>query len=163
MNIKLIVVGKSESEHLRSWVEVYVKRLSHYTGFEIITLPDVKNAKNLSVGELKEREGEMILRQIEKADKVVLLDEKGKEFSSMEFSKYFILSKYLEKQMNASVRTLAFVVGGAFGFSPKVYEKIGERIAISRMTFSHQMIRLLVVEQIYRAFTILKGEPYHNE
>lgn len=157
MNIKLIVVGKSESEHLRSWVEVYVKRLSHYIGFEIITLPDVKNAKNLSVGELKEREGEMILRQIEKADKVVLLDEKGKEFSSMEFS------KYLEKQMNASVRTLAFVVGGAFGFSPKVYEKIGERIAISRMTFSHQMIRLLVVEQIYRAFTILKGEPYHNE
>ena len=157
MNIKLIVVGKSESEHLRSWVEVYVKRLSHYTGFEIITLPDVKNAKNLSVGELKEREGEMILRQIEKADKVVLLDEKGKEFSSMEFS------KYLEKQMNASVRTLAFVVGGAFGFSPKVYEKIGERSAISRMTFSHQMIRLLVVEQIYRAFTILKGEPYHNE
>ena len=157
MNIKLIVVGKSESEHLRSWVEVYVKILSHYTGFEIITLPDVKNAKNLSVGELKEREGEMILRQIEKADKVVLLDEKGKEFSSMEFS------KYLEKQMNASVRTLAFVVGGAFGFSPKVYEKIGERIAISRMTFSHQMIRLLVVEQIYRAFTILKGEPYHNE
>ena len=88
MNIKLIVVGKSESEHLRSWVEVYVKRLSHYTGFEIVTLPDVKNAKNLSVGELKEREGEMILRQIEKADKVVLLDEKGKEFSSMEFSKY---------------------------------------------------------------------------
>ena len=157
MNIKLIVVGKSESEHLRSWVEVYVKRLYHYTGFEIITLPDVKNAKNLSVGELKERESEMILRQIEKADKVVLLDEKGKEFSSMEFS------KYLEKQMNASVRTLAFVVGGAFGFSPKVYEKIGERIAISRMTFSHQMIRLLVVEQIYRAFTILKGEPYHNE
>ena len=157
MNIKLIVVGKSESEHHRSWVEVYVKRLSHYTGFKIITLPDVKNAKNLSVGELKEREGEMILRQIEKADKVVLLDEKGKEFSSMEFS------KYLEKQMNASVRTLAFVVGGAFGFSPKVYEKIGERIAISRMTFSHQMIRLLVVEQIYRAFTILKGEPYHNE
>lgn len=157
MNIKLIVVGKSESEHLRSWVEVYVKRLSHYIGFEIVTLPDVKNAKNLSVGELKEREGEMILRQIEKADKVVLLDEKGKEFSSMEFS------KYLEKQMNASVRTLAFVVGGAFGFSPKVYEKIGERIAISRMTFSHQMIRLLVVEQIYRAFTILKGEPYHNE
>ncbi len=157
MNIKLIVVGKSESEHLRSWVEVYVKRLSHYIGFEIVTLPDVKNAKNLSVGELKEREGEMILRQIEKADKVVLLDEKGKEFSSMEFS------KYLEKQMNASVRTLVFVVGGAFGFSPKVYEKIGERIAISRMTFSHQMIRLLVVEQIYRAFTILKGEPYHNE
>lgn len=157
MNIKLIVVGKSESEHLRSWVEVYVKRLSHYTGFEIVTLPDVKNAKNLSVCELKEREGEMILRQIEKADKVVLLDEKGKEFSSMEFS------KHLEKQMNASVRTLAFVVGGAFGFSPKVYEKIGERIAISRMTFSHQMIRLLVVEQIYRAFTILKGEPYHNE
>lgn len=157
MNIKLIVVGKSESEHLRSWVEVYVKRLSHYIGFEIVTLPDVKNAKNLSVGELKEREGEMILRQIEKADKVVLLDEKGKEFSSIEFS------KYLEKQMNASVRTLAFVVGGAFGFSPKVYEKIGERIAISRMTFSHQMIRLLVVEQIYRAFTILKGEPYHNE
>lgn len=157
MNIKLVVVGKSEERYLCEAVDIYLKRLQHYVGFELVVLPDVKNAKSLPVGELKDREAEMILKQTAKADRVVLLDEKGKEFSSMEFS------KYLEKQMNASVRTLAFVVGGAFGFSDKVYEACKERLSISRMTFSHQMIRLLFVEQLYRAFTIIKGEPYHNE
>lgn len=157
MNIKLIVIGKSEEKYLREAVEIYLKRLTHYINFEIVVLPDVKNAKNMSVAELKDKEAELILKHSDKADKVVLLDEKGKEYSSVEFS------KYLTKQMNASVKTLAFVVGGAFGFSEKVYSQANEKLSISKMTFSHQMIRLLFVEQLYRAFTIIKGEPYHNE
>ncbi len=157
MNIKLIVIGKSEEKYLREAVEIYLKRLTHYINFEIVVLPDVKNAKNMSVAELKDKEAELILKHSTKADKVVLLDEKGKEYSSVEFS------KYLTKQMNASVKTLAFVVGGAFGFSEKVYSQANEKLSISKMTFSHQMIRLLFVEQLYRAFTIIKGEPYHNE
>lgn len=157
MNIKLIVIGKSEEKYLREAVEIYLKRLTHYINFEIVVLPDVKNAKNMSVAELKDKEAELILKHSAKADKVVLLDEKGKEYSSVEFS------KYITKQMNASVKTLAFVVGGAFGFSEKVYSQANEKLSISKMTFSHQMIRLLFVEQLYRAFTIIKGEPYHNE
>lgn len=157
MNIKLIVIGKSEEKYLREAVEIYLKRLTHYINFEIVVLPDVKNAKNMSVAELKDKEAELILKHSAKADKVVLLDEKGKEYSSVEFS------KYLTKQMNASIKTLAFVVGGAFGFSEKVYSQANEKLSISKMTFSHQMIRLLFVEQLYRAFTIIKGEPYHNE
>lgn len=157
MNIKLIVVGKNEQKYLKEALDIYIKRLTHYINFELVVLPDVKNAKNMSVSELKDKEAELILKHSAKADKVVLLDEKGKEFSSMEFS------KYIEKQMNASLKTLAFVVGGAFGFSEKVYSQAGEKLSISKMTFSHQMIRLLFVEQLYRAFTIIKGEPYHNE
>ena len=157
MNIKLIVVGKNEQKYLKEALDIYIKRLTHYINFELVVLPDVKNAKNMSVTELKDKEAELILKHSAKADKVVLLDEKGKEFSSVEFS------KYIEKQMNASLKTLAFVVGGAFGFSDKVYSQAGEKLSISKMTFSHQMIRLLFVEQLYRAFTIIKGEPYHNE
>ena len=157
MNIKLIVIGKSEEKYLREAVEIYLKRLTHYINFEIVVLPDVKNAKNMSVAELKDKEAELILKHSAKTDKAVVLDEKGKEYSSVEFS------KYLTKQMNASVKTLAFVVGGAFGFSEKVYSQANEKLSISKMTFSHQMIRLLFVEQLYRAFTIIKGEPYHNE
>lgn len=157
MNIKLIVVGKNEQKYLKEALDIYIKRLTHYINFEIVVLPDVKNAKNMSVSELKDKEAELILKHSAKADKVVLLDEKGKEYSSVEFS------KYIEKQMNASLKTLAFVVGGAFGFSDKVYSQANEKLSISKMTFSHQMIRLLFVEQLYRAFTIIKGEPYHNE
>lgn len=157
MNIKLIVVGKNEQKYLKEALDIYIKRLTHYINFELVVLPDVKNAKNMSVSELKDKEAELILKHSAKADKVVLLDEKGKEYSSVEFS------KYIEKQMNASLKTLAFVVGGAFGFSEKVYSQAGEKLSISKMTFSHQMIRLLFVEQLYRAFTIIKGEPYHNE
>lgn len=157
MNIKLIVVGKNEQKYLKEALDIYIKRLTHYINFELVVLPDVKNAKNMSVSELKDKEAELILKHSAKADKVVLLDEKGKEFSSVEFS------KYIEKQMNASLKTLAFVVGGAFGFSDKVYSQANEKLSISKMTFSHQMIRLLFVEQLYRAFTIIKGEPYHNE
>ncbi len=157
MNIRFIVIGKTQEKYLQEALDIYAKRLPHYIGFEVVVLPDVKNAKNLPTAELKEREAEMLLKEIEKSDKAVLLDEKGAEFTSVEFAKYF------EKQMNASVRSLAFVVGGAFGFSPRVKERVKEKISLSRMTFSHQMIRLLALEQIYRAFTIIKNEPYHNE
>ena len=118
MNIKLIVVGKNEQKYLKEALDIYIKRLTHYINFEIVVLPDVKNAKNMSVSELKDKEAELILKHSAKADKVVLLDEKGKEFSSVEFS------KYIEKQMNASLKTLAFVVGGAFGFSDKEKRRI---------------------------------------
>lgn len=157
MNIRFIVIGKTQEKYLQEALNIYTKRLTHYIGFEVVVLPDVKNAKNLPTAELKEREAEVLLREIDKSDKAVLLDEKGAEFTSVEFAGYF------ERQMNASVRSLAFVVGGAFGFSPRVKERVKEKISISRMTFSHQMIRLLALEQIYRAFTIIKGEPYHNE
>lgn len=157
MNIRFIVIGKTQEKYLQEALDIYAKRLTHYIGFEVVVLPDVKNAKNLPTAELKEREAEMLLKEIDKSDKAVLLDEKGAEFTSVEFSKYF------ERQMNASVRSLAFVVGGAFGFSPRVKERVKEKISLSRMTFSHQMIRLLALEQIYRAFTIIKNEPYHNE
>ena len=157
MNIKLIVVAKTDEQYLRDGIDVYVKRLRHYVNFEMVVIPALKDLRNASADEVKEREAAVLLRHLEKADAVVLLDEHGVEHTSVGFS------KYLQKQMNAGIRTLAFVVGGAFGFSPKVYERATAKLSLSQMTFSHQMIRLLFVEQLYRAFTILNHEPYHNE
>ena len=157
MNIKLIVVAKTDEQYLREGIDVYVKRLRHYVNFEMVVIPALKDLRNASADEVKEREAAVLLRHLEKADAVVLLDEHGAEYTSVGFS------KYLQKQMNAGIRTLAFVVGGAFGFSPKVYERAAAKLSLSQMTFSHQMIRLLFVEQLYRAFTILNHEPYHNE
>lgn len=157
MNIKLIVVGKTNQDYVEKGVEEYFSRLKHYIGFEIIVVNDVKNAKNLSSSILKDKEAENILKHINSTDTVVLLDERGKEFRSMEFA------DYLQKKMNKGTKTLVFIVGGAFGFSDKIYSLYQERLSISKMTFSHQMIRLLITEQLYRAFTILNNEPYHNE
>lgn len=157
MNIKLTVIGKTEEKHLIEAVETYTKRLKHYVNFEIVYLPDIKGVKNLSPSEIKEKEGEQLLKQISKYDKNILFDERGKQFSSIEFS------QYLQKQMNQGIKNLNFIVGGAYGFSPKVYENAQDKVSISKMTFSHQMIRLLIVEQIYRAYTILNNEPYHKE
>lgn len=157
MNIKLIVVAKTDEQYLRDGIDVYVKRLRHYVNFEMMVIPALKDLRNASADEVKEREAAVLLRHLEKADAVVLLDEHGVEYTSVGFS------KYLQKQMNAGIRTLAFVVGGAFGFSSKVYERANGKLSLSQMTFSHQMIRLLFVEQLYRAFTILNHEPYHNE
>lgn len=157
MNIKLIVVAKTDEQYLRDGIDVYVKRLRHYVNFEMVVIPALKDLRNASADEVKEREAAVLLRHLEKADAVVLLDEHGEEYTSVGFS------KYLQKQMNAGIRTLAFVVGGAFGFSSKVYERANGKLSLSQMTFSHQMIRLLFVEQLYRAFTILNHEPYHNE
>ena len=157
MNIKLILVGKTEEKYLREGIEIFEKRLKNYVNFEMIIIPSLKDTKSLSPQIVKEKEGELILKQVSKYDKIILFDEKGLEFTSMDYS------VFLQKHMNAGVKNLCFVVGGAFGFSDEVYKKADQKVALSKMTFSHQMIRLLIVEQIYRAFTILKNEPYHNQ
>ena len=157
MNIKLIFVGKTEEKYLQEGIEIYEIRLKNYINFETIVIHSLKDTKNLSPQIVKEKEGELILKQVSKYDKIILFDEKGLEFTSMDYS------VFLQKHMNAGVKNLCFVVGGAFGFSDEVYKKADQKVALSKMTFSHQMIRLLIVEQIYRAFTILKNEPYHNQ
>lgn len=156
MNIKLIVVSKTDIPYLQTGIEEYVGRLKHYCDFELVTIPALKNLGKAAPEEVKEKEGQLILKQIEKADQVVLLDEHGKEYTSVGFS------EYLQKQMNAGIRTLAFVIGGAFGFSPAVYAAAQHKISLSQMTFNHQMVRLFFIEQLYRAFTILRHEKYHN-
>lgn len=156
MNIKLIVVSKTDVPYLQAGIDEYVGRLKHYCDFELVVVPALKNAGRLSSDEVKEREGQLILTQLEKVDHVVLLDEHGKEYTSVGFS------EQLQRQMNAGVRTLAFVVGGAFGFAPAVYDAAQAKMSLSQMTFNHQMVRLFFLEQLYRAFTILRHEKYHN-
>ena len=157
MNIKLIVVGKTDEKYLQQGIDVYVTRLKHYVNFEMVVIPALKDQKGASPDEVKEREASLLLRQLEKCDRVVLLDEHGEQHTSVDFA------QYLQKQMNAGVRNLAFVVGGAFGFAPSVYAAASGKVSLSKMTFNHQMVRLFFVEQLYRAFTILRHEPYHNE
>lgn len=157
MNIKLLVVGKTVKGFVSDGVEEYTKRLKHYINFSIEVIQDVKNASSLSSAQLKEKEKELILKHISLDDYVILLDEKGREFSSTEFA------SFIQQKMNNSIKSLVFVVGGAFGFDERIKQQHNNKISISRMTLSHQMIRLLFTEQLYRAFTILKNEPYHNE
>lgn len=157
MQIKLIAIGKTDDKQLLQLIEQYQKRLKHYIKFDLDIIPDIKNVKNLSEKQQKEKEGELILKKINSTDVLVLLDENGKQFSSVEFS------AYLQKKMNAGIKQLVFVIGGPYGFSETVYQKSQGKISLSKMTFSHQMIRLFVVEQIYRGFTILKNEPYHHQ
>ena len=157
MNIKLIVVGKTDEKYLQQGIDVYVSRMKHYVNFEMVVIPALKDQKGASPDEVKEREAALLLRQLEKCDRVVLLDEHGEQHTSVDFA------QYLQKQMNAGVRNLAFVVGGAFGFAPSVYAAASGKVSLSKMTFNHQMVRLFFVEQLYCAFTILRHEPYHNE
>lgn len=157
MNIKLIVISKTDVPYLQTGIDEYISRLKHYCDFELVVIPALKNLGKASPEEIKEKEGELILKQLAKVDQTVLLDEHGKEYTSVGFS------EYLQKQMNAGTRTLAFVIGGAFGFSPAVYAAATHRISLSQMTFNHQMVRLFFLEQLYRAFTILRHEKYHNE
>ena len=157
MNIKLIVVGKTDEKYLQQGIDVYVSRLKHYVNFEMVVIPALKDQKGASPDEVKDREAALLLRQLEKCDRVVLLDEHGEQHTSVDFA------QYIQKQMNAGVRNLAFVVGGAFGFAPSVYAAASGKVSLSKMTFNHQMVRLFFVEQLYRAFTILRHEPYHNE
>jgi len=156
MQIKLIAIGKTDDKQLLQLIEQYQKRLKHYIKFDLDIIPDIKNAKNLSEKQQKEKEGELILKKITPTDVLVLLDENGKQFTSVEFS------SYLQKKMNAGIKQLVFVIGGPYGFSETIYQKAQGKVSLSKMTFSHQMIRLFVVEQIYRGFTILKNEPYHH-
>lgn len=157
MNIKLLAIGKTDDKNLQTLIEQYQKRLSFYVKFDLEVIPDIKNAKNLSEAQQKEKEGELILSKITPTDQLILLDENGKSFSSVGFS------DYLQKKMNSGVKTLVFVIGGPYGFSDVVYQKASGKVSLSEMTFSHQMVRLFVVEQIYRAFTILRNEPYHHQ
>ena len=157
MKIKLIAIGKTDNKQLIQLIDDYQKRLNHYIKFDLDIIPDIKNAKNLSEKQQKEKEGELILKKILATDQLILLDEKGYEFRSIEFS------RFLQKKMNSGIKQLVFVIGGPYGFSAEVYQKAQGKVSLSKMTFSHQMIRLFIVEQLYRAFTILKNEPYHHE
>lgn len=157
MKIILLTVGKTTDNHLIKLQETYQNRLKHYIPFEFQVIPELKNTKNLSTSEQREKEAELILKSIEASDDVILLDEKGKQFSSVGFS------EFIAKKMLASHKRVVFIVGGPYGFSEKVYSRANGMVSLSAMTFSHQMIRLIFVEQLYRAMTILKGEPYHHE
>ncbi|MBQ2068185.1 MAG: 23S rRNA (pseudouridine(1915)-N(3))-methyltransferase RlmH [Paludibacteraceae bacterium] len=156
MKITLLVVGKTNDERLRSLIADYQQRLSHYVPFEFVVLPDIKNAKSLTEEQLKVAEGEAILARLTPAMDVLLLDEHGREYRSIEYA------DFLQRKMGAG-RDLTLIIGGAYGFSPAVYERANGKISLSQMTFSHQMIRLMAIEQIYRAMTILRNEPYHHE
>ncbi len=157
MKIKLLAIGKTDNKQLIQLIDEYQKRLKHYVKFEFEIIPDIKNAKNLSEQQQKEKEGELILSKLQNTDQLILLDDKGKQYSSVEFS------KYLQKKMNAGLKQLVLVIGGPYGFSDAVYQKAQGKLSLSKMTFSHQMIRLFIVEQLYRGFTILRNEPYHHE
>ena len=157
MKIKLIVIGKTKSEFLLDGENEYQKRLKHYCKFSELIIPDIKNAGKLSKKELKEKEGKVILASIKNSDYVILLDDKGITLSSIEFS------ELLNKNMVSGANELVFIVGGAFGFSESVYRRANTKLSLSKMTFSHQMVRMIFKEQLYRAFTILKGGKYHHE
>ena len=157
MNIKLIAIGKTDNKSLQTLIDEYSKRLSFYIKFNLEIIPDIKNVKNLSESQQKEKEGELILSKISPTDELILLDENGTTFSSVGFS------DYLQKKMNSGVKSLVFIIGGPYGFSEEVYKKSQGKISLSSMTFSHQMVRLFFIEQLYRGFTILKNEPYHHK
>ncbi|NNE76077.1 MAG: 23S rRNA (pseudouridine(1915)-N(3))-methyltransferase RlmH [Pricia sp.] len=157
MTITLLAMGKTDSHHLQELVSVYENRLKHYVKFESISIPDIKKTKNLSIEQQKEKEGALILKKVNQTDVLILLDEKGKQYTSKDFS------GYLQKKMNSGIKNLVLAIGGPYGFSSAVHERSQGKISLSKMTFSHQMVRLFVIEQVYRAFTILRNEPYHNE
>lgn len=156
MNIKLIAVGKTDNPALQQLISTYEKRLSYYINFELQLLPDIKNSKSLSEEQQKIKEGELILSYVEPSHHLILLDERGKEYTSIAFA------DELQKKMNTSIKQLTFVIGGPYGFSQAVYQRANSKLSLSKLTFSHQMIRLFFVEQLYRAFTILRNEPYHH-
>ncbi len=156
MKITLVVIGKTDLSYLQEGIAIFSKRLKHYVPFEIKIIPDLKKAKNLSQTLHKNKEGALILQKTAGINDLVLLDEGGKSFSSREFA------VFLQKKMVAGTKELVFVIGGAYGFSEEVYKKAEHKVSLSKMTFSHQMIRLFFVEQVYRAFTIINNEPYHN-
>lgn len=157
MKLHLLVVGRTVDKHLDALIADYAARLKHYVPFELEVIPELKNAKSLSFEQQKVREGELILRSVKDGDWVVLLDEGGREFRSVE------LARYLDQRQASVSRRLVLVIGGPYGFSPAVYALAREKISLSRLTFSHQMVRLFLIEQLYRAMTILRGEPYHHE
>lgn len=157
MKITLLTVGKTDKDWVKQGIDIYASRMKHYFPFSIVEIPELKNASSLSQEQIKTKEGELILKNIKPADDVILLDERGKEFSSMEFA------KTLQDKISYTGKDIVFVIGGAYGFAEAVRQRSNSKISLSRMTFSHQMVRAIFVEQLYRAFTIMKGEPYHHE
>lgn len=157
MKIALLQTGKTSDKHIAEVADLYAMRIKKYSVFEIITLPDLKNTKNMSVEEQKQKEGKKIIQSLGVADYVILLDEKGKELRTFEFS------AWMEKTFMLPKKRIVFIIGGPWGFSDEVYNRSDFRISLSKMTFPHQLVRLLFLEQLYRVFTILKGEPYHHE
>lgn len=156
MKTALILVGKTNDIHLQAIINDYAERITHYMPFEIIVIPELKNTKSLSEEQQKVREGELIMKQLTAQDTVMLLDERGKQYRSLEFA------KWIEKQQ-LTARRLVFVIGGPYGFSSTIYDRANGKISLSMMTFSHQLVRTIFTEQLYRACTIIKGEPYHHE
>lgn len=156
MEYVLLCVGKTDRTELRQLIELYQNRLSHYTKFSLVTIDDIKNNKNLSEKQQKEAEGKALEKQLKKGDRIVLLDENGKNFGSVAFA------EWINKQQISGIKRLVFMIGGPYGFSPEIYAMAQQKISLSKMTFSHQMARLLFVEQLYRVHTILKNEPYHH-
>jgi 23S rRNA (pseudouridine1915-N3)-methyltransferase len=156
MKITLLAIGKTDDRNLQTLIEEYSSRLKHYISFDFELIPDIKKVKNLSEIQQKSKEGQEILKRLSSSDTLVLLDENGKSFSSVGFS------AYLQKKMNSGLKNLVFIIGGPYGFSEEIYQRANGKIALSQMTFSHQMVRLFFIEQLYRGFTILRNEPYHH-
>ena len=157
MRITLLTVGRTDNGWIRDGLEIYMSRLSHYIPFSLVEIPELKNVSALSQAQIKEREGELILKNVKASDDLVLLDERGVMRSSVEFA------SFLQGKMTSGGKDIVFVIGGAYGFSEAVYSRANSKISLSKMTFSHQMVRTIFAEQLYRAFTIMKGEPYHHE
>ena len=157
MKITLLTVGKTDKDWVRQGMDIYVSRLKHYIPFAVVEIPELKNVSALTKDQIKTREGELILKNIKPTDDLILLDERGKEYTSVE------LAKVIQDKISYVGKDMVYVIGGAYGFSDAVYQRANSKISLSRMTFSHQMVRAIFVEQIYRAFTIIKGEPYHHE
>ena len=157
MKITLLTVGKTDVKWVGDGLDLYVSRLAHYVPFQVREIPELKNVSALDKAQIKSREGALILKSLRPSDEVVLLDEGGREFRSVDFA------AWLEERMSRGSRDLVFVVGGAYGFSPEVYARADSKLSLSKMTFSHQMVRTIFAEQLYRAFTIMRGEPYHHE
>lgn len=157
MKITLLTVGKTDKDWVRQGMDIYMSRLKHYIPFNVVEIPELKNVSALTKDQIKTREGELILKSLRPTDDVILMDERGKQYSSVEFA------KILQDKISYIGKDIVFVIGGAYGFSQAVYERADSKISLSRMNFSHQMVRAIFVEQIYRAFTIMRGEPYHHE
>ena len=157
MDLKLVTVGKTDVKWVKEGLDLYVSRLRHYVPFFLIEIPQLKNVSAFTQEQIKEKEGELILKQVSPGDSVILLDERGKEYRSVEWA------EWIRQRLARGGKGLVFVIGGAYGFSQAVYDRAEGMISLSRMTFSHQMVRTVFAEQLYRAFTIIRGEPYHHE
>ena len=157
MKITLLTVGKTDKDWVRQGLDIYVSRLKHYIPFSIVEIPELKNVSALSKDQIKSKEGELILKNIRPTDDVILLDEKGKQYTSVE------LAKIIQDKISYAGKDIIFIIGGAYGFSDAVYQRANSKLSLSKMTFSHQMVSAIFAEQIYRAFTIMRGEPYHHE